>query len=144
MPSSKLSPRTGTAKKPSICITRALPLPLLPWTTSTRILYSYLLYPYPPTLLVKDITFKQVAGEKHAWYWYNPATALPKLEDCLIIIPKGAPDAYARLRARDQLDVLRTAETSFGNPGPPPNAFTIYYWDYQSHPDDTVSIENPV
>lgn len=144
MPSSKLSGRRTTAKKPPICLSKPPLMLLVPWTTTTRLLYSYLLPPYWPTLLVKDVTLDQVSGQRNAWYWNNPATALPKLIDCLIIIPTGTEPAYARLRARDQQDIVRTAETSFPNPGQPPNAFTIYYWDFYSHPGDTVSIENPV
>lgn len=143
MPSSKLSVRTATAKKPSICLSTPPIIVPIPWQNIARLLWNWTIGGYPPTVLVEDITPAQPPGLTEIWYWYNPSGSTPRIIDLTLKIPASGPYAWAWSRALDQLSAIREVKTSFPNPGYPPNSFSLYAWDWYSNPGDVVTFQNP-
>jgi len=144
MPSSKLSNRRDAALKPPICKSIPPALPRIPWMTNTLLTFEWILPPYPPTLVAETVSFSQPPGTTDLYWWDNASPATPRIANCKIIIPPDGSLASARMVAIDQNGSQRIVETDFPNPGPPPNAFSIFAWNYQTDPADIASIENPV
>lgn len=144
MPSSKLSGRRTTARKPSVCLSKPPGWPNVAWVTPLSIQWV----PQPPqtypVALYKEITPTQDKANPNTWQFLDPSATPPAITKLTITIPGTPAAAHCEAEMLDTLLVTHEARTDFPNPGPPPNNFTISTWDWLSHPGDALAVTNPV
>ncbi len=120
MPSSKLSGRRSTAKKPSICI--SIPPILIYLDTEIRVKIIWLsTNPSPtPINIDQEETCVQLYPENPEFLWASPYTNPNSLDEIYIVAPHIGAFNQISILARDSLNQPHWAYLEFQPPRPPP------------------------
>jgi len=132
MPSSKLSSRRSTPKKPSICISVT---PLIVWSTTkatVRVLWNNTSEPPPAINIDQTVTLEQNELDPNKYTWEDPSATTNHLRSIQLQAPLDPTYNAIIIEARDAYGTLHYSETYFEPPQAPPftQEVTCLSYDY--------------
>jgi hypothetical protein len=132
MPSSKLSSRRATPKKPSVCISVT---PLIVWSTTRatiRVLWKNTSEPPPAINIDQTVTVQQDELDPAKYTWEDPSATANQLRSLQLQAPLDPTYNAIIIEARDAYGTMHYSETYFEPAQSPPftQQVTCSSYDY--------------